>query len=112
MISQTLDGVDDKQLREIADRLKESGRAEVVVLATVNDGKASFVVSVRKESVNRGVNAGLLAKELAILIQGSAGGRPDFAQGGGKNISALPQALRDVEQIIKKLSIKTPHKPS
>ena len=46
----------------------------------------------------------------AMLIDGSGGGRPDFAQGGGKKIEALDRALNEVENIVKKLSVKTPHK--
>ena len=111
VISRRLEGGDEKQLRDIADRLKNDGRAEVVVLAAVHDGKVSFVVSVRKETVNRGVQAGQLAKEFAALVEGSAGGRPDFAQGGGKNPEALAHALEEVVPMIKKMTVKTPHKP-
>lgn len=112
LISQRMEGVDNNQLRDIADRLKKDNRADVVVLAVVNEDKVSFVVSVRKEEPGSSVNAGQLAKEVANLIEGSAGGRPDFAQGGGKNIGALGPALQDVGSLIKKLTVKTPHKPS
>ena len=109
-VSRRVEGVDEKQLRDVADRLKDSGRLGFVVIATVQEGKVSFVVSVQKDVAARGVHAGLLAKEIAVLIQGSGGGRPDFAQGGGKNPEALDHALSEVEAIVKKLSIKTPHK--
>jgi alanyl-tRNA synthetase len=111
VISQRMQDVDNNQLRDIADRLKKDGRADVVVLAAASDDKVSFVVSVRKDMPGSGVNAGLLARELATRIDGSAGGRPDFAQGGGKNIQALDPALKDVGTLIKKLTVKTPHKP-
>jgi alanyl-tRNA synthetase len=103
LISQRLEGGDDKQLRETADRLKNGKHADVVVLAAVNDEKVSFVVSVNKESAGRGVNAGQIAKEFAVLIQGSAGGRPDFAQGGGKNPEFLKTALGEVGTIVTKM---------
>ena len=51
-----------------------------------------------------------VAKEFAALIQGSGGGRPDFAQGGGKNIAELDKALAGVETILKHLVVKAPHK--
>jgi alanyl-tRNA synthetase len=109
-ISRRIDGVDEKQLREVADRLKESAGLGLVVIATVQEDKVSFVVSVQKDVATRGVHAGQLAKELAALIQGSGGGRPDFAQGGGKNVAALDSALGQVGTMVKRLSIKTPHK--
>ena len=57
------------------------------------------------------MQAGQLAKEFAALVEGSAGGRPDFAQGGGKNPEALAHALEEVVPMIKKMTVKTPHKP-
>ncbi len=110
VISQRLADVDDKQLREVADRLRDGAGAGVVVLASVNDDKVSFVVSVQKALTERGWHAGQIAKEFAALIQGSGGGRPDFAQGGGKNIAALDKALAGVENILKHLVVKAPHK--
>jgi alanyl-tRNA synthetase len=107
LIAKRLDGVDDKQLREVADRLRDSSAAGVVVLAAVNDGKVSFVVSVQKALTERGWHAGHVAREIATQIQGSGGGRPDFAQGGGKDIAALDKALAGVENILKHLAVKS-----
>jgi alanyl-tRNA synthetase len=107
LLSQRVDGLDEKQLREFADRLKDHDRLGLVVLATAREGKVNFVVSVSQEVADRGIQAGLVARELAALIQGSGGGRADFAQGGGKNITALDPALAQVEEIVKKLAVKT-----
>lgn len=107
LISKRLDGVDDKQLREVADRLKDSAAAGVVVLACVNEGKVSFVVSVQKTLNERGWNAGQIAREIANRISGSGGGRPDFAQGGGKDVAALDPALAALPDILKQLAIKS-----
>jgi alanyl-tRNA synthetase len=106
-ISQRMDGIDDKQLREIADRLRDSGNLDLVVIASVKEEKVSFVISVSKTAVERGLNAGSLARELASLLQGSGGGRPDFAQGGGKNLAALENALGQVGNFVKKLTVKS-----
>ena len=110
VILRRLDGVADKQLREVSDRLRDGAGAGVVVLASVQDDKVSFVISVQKNLTERGWNAGQIAKEFAALIQGSGGGRPDFAQGGGKNVAALDKALAEVETILKHLVVKAPHK--
>jgi alanyl-tRNA synthetase len=110
VVIRRLEGVEDKQLREVADRLRDKDAAGAVVLASVLDNKVSFVVSIQKNLTERGWNAGHVAKEFAALIQGSGGGRPDFAQGGGKDVAALDKALSSVEAILKQLSVKAPHK--
>ncbi len=107
LISKRLEGVDDKHLREVADRLKDSSAAGVVVLACVTDEKVSFVVSVQKALTERGWNAGHIAREIATRISGSGGGRPDFAQGGGKDVAALDKTLAEVEEILKHLAVKS-----
>jgi alanyl-tRNA synthetase len=106
LVSHRIDNLDEKQLREVADRLKDSAQLGVVVIATVREGKVSFVVSVAKDVTSRNVHAGHLAKEFAALLQGSGGGRPDFAQGGGKNPEALDAALAQVETLLKNLLTK------
>ena len=78
----------------MSDKIKEKERSAVVILATVSDGKASFIASVTDDLVKRGVNAGSIAKDLARLIDGSGGGRPNFAQGGGKAPDRLDSALK------------------
>jgi alanyl-tRNA synthetase len=110
VVIRRVDGVEDKQLRELADRLRDKDNAGAVVLASVLGDKVSFVVSIQKALTERGWHAGQVAKELAALIQGSGGGRPDFAQGGGKDVAALDKALASVETILKHLVVKAPHK--
>jgi alanyl-tRNA synthetase len=107
LIAKRVEGVDDKQLREVADRLRDSSAAGVVVLASVTDGKVSFVVSVQKALTERGWHAGHVAREIAAQIQGSGGGRADFAQGGGKNVAALDKTLAHVADILKHLVVKS-----
>lgn len=111
-VSHRIDGLDNKRLSEVADRLRDSGKLGLVLVASVQDSKVSFVVSTQKEISSRGLAAGAVAKEFAALIEGSGGGRPDFAQGGGKNVAELDHALAKVEDILKRLSVKTPHKPA
>jgi alanyl-tRNA synthetase len=108
VISQKLIGADGKQLAEAAERLRDKAGAGVVVLASVIEDKISFVVVVQKAFTERGWHAGQIAKEIAGQIQGSGGGRPDFAQGGGKDPGALDEALAHIEPILKKLLVKSP----
>jgi alanyl-tRNA synthetase len=107
VVTKRLEGVEDKQLREVSDRLRDGAGAGVVLLASVSGDKVNFVVSIQKALTERGWHAGHIAKEFAALIQGSGGGRPDFAQGGGKDVAALDKALSEVESILKRLVIKT-----
>jgi alanyl-tRNA synthetase len=103
IVAEQLEGLEDQQLREASDRLRDTGKLGVILLATAQEGKVAFVVSVQKDAAAKGLHAGKIAKEFAALIQGSGGGRPDFAQGGGKNPDALPGALAQAENLVKKL---------
>jgi alanyl-tRNA synthetase len=70
-------------LRNIADQIKRELGSGVVFLGSSAEGKLSFIVVVTQDLTAKGVDASALAKEAAALIGGKAGGRPDFAQGGG-----------------------------
>ena len=95
LLVQTLDGADANTLRETMDRLKDKLAPAVIVLATVEDGKAKFVVGVTRDLVDK-VNAGQLANHVAGQVGGKGGGRPDLAQAGGPDAAALPAALASV----------------
>jgi len=95
-----VDGVDARQLRDIADQLKEKIGSGVVVLASAGEGAVSLVASVSKELTRR-YHAGNIVKELAGIVGGGGGGRPDFAQAGGKEPAKIGAALRRAEEIIR-----------
>jgi alanyl-tRNA synthetase len=63
-----------------------------VVLAADHDGKVSLLVSVTKDLTDK-VKAGALVKELAPIVGGGGGGRPDFAEAGGKDASKIDEML-------------------
>jgi alanyl-tRNA synthetase len=95
-----VESVDGKQLRDIADQLKEKLGSGVVVLASVADSNVNLVASVSKELTKR-YHAGNIIKELAAMVGGGGGGRPDFAQAGGKDPSKLDAALKRAEELIR-----------
>src|SRR6266545_1969242 len=95
-----VDSVDGKQLRDIADQLKEKLVSGVVVLASAGDGNVNLVASVTKELTKR-YHAGNIIKELAGMVGGSSGGRPDFAQAGGKEPAKIDAALKRAEELIR-----------
>jgi alanyl-tRNA synthetase len=96
-----VDSVDAKQLRDIADQLKEKIGSGVVVLASAGADNVSLVASVSKELTKR-YHAGNIIKELAAIVGGGGGGRPDFAQAGGKEPARIGAALKRAEELIRK----------
>ena len=101
VVTRRVDGLDRTGLRELADQVKASLGSGIVVLAAEAEGKVSFVVSVSGDLTSR-VKAGDLVKRLGPIVGGGGGGRPDFAEAGGKKpeqidalLAAAPGAVTD-----------------
>jgi alanyl-tRNA synthetase len=94
-----LEGVEAKALRDTIDQLKNKLGSAVVVLAAEENGKISVAAGVTKDLISR-IKAGDLVKELTAKLGGKGGGRPDFAQGGGTDVAALPEALASVKATV------------
>ena len=92
------DGLDNATLRDTADQLRDRHGADVVVIGSVDDDTARLIVSVSKAA--NGLHAGNIIRDLAAHIGGKGGGRPDFAQAGGKNPAGLPAALAALAQVL------------
>ena len=88
-------GMDREQLRTMVDSLRVKWKSIVVVLASSEDSNVSIVSGVTKDLTSR-VHAGKLAGAVAQAVGGKGGGRPDMAEAGGKDPSALPGALAQV----------------
>lgn len=87
-------------MREMADQLRDRLAPAVVLLGSAaKDGKALLVCTVSKELTSR-IQAGKLIKEVASIVGGSGGGRPDFAQAGGSDGSQLDRAVESIYQLI------------
>jgi len=95
VLAANLDGADPKSLRDTVDQLKNKLGKAAVIVATVDGDKVSLVAGVTKGETDK-IKAGDLLKHVASQIDGKGGGRPDMAQGGGNNPSALPKALESV----------------
>ncbi|HTA44923.1 MAG TPA: alanine--tRNA ligase [Bryobacteraceae bacterium] len=87
--------LDRQQMRTLADELRNKWKSAVVVLGSIEDGNVSIVAAVTKDLTQR-VQAGKLVGTLAQAVGGKGGGRPDMAEGGGKNPAALPAALESL----------------
>ncbi|TMA55841.1 MAG: alanine--tRNA ligase, partial [Deltaproteobacteria bacterium] len=101
VVAGRVEGVDEKGLRDMADRLRDKLQPAVVVLGTVQGDRVSLLAAVSKEATQR-YHAGNILKQIAPLIGGGGGGRPDFAQAGGKDPTRLDEALQKVYELIEK----------
>jgi len=90
------------ELRNMADVLRGKLGSGVVVIGTRDEaeGKVTLLAAVSDDLVGR-VKAGALVKELAPLVGGGGGGRPDFAQAGGREPAKLPEALAAVPDAVR-----------
>ena len=90
---------DAKVMREQADRLMESLQSGIVALGARDEASARLVVKVSRDLTDR-FHAGRIIGEIAALVGGKGGGRPDMAQAGGKDPAGLPDALERVRELI------------
>ena len=94
--------LDKDALRGVADSLKARIKSGVVVLACTSDGKVQVVVAVTSDLTAR-IKAGQIVKELAPIVGGAGGGRPDFAEAGGKHPEKIDEMLEASKALIAKL---------
>ena len=102
VIAFDVEGVDVKTLREMVDKVKEKQSSAIIIIASKLQDKISFVISVSQDIVKQGYAAGKIAKQFASKIEGSGGGKPDFAQGGGKKTDNLKFVIENISQILVK----------
>jgi len=95
VLSVQVNGFDRAQLRTLVDSLRNKWKTAVVVLASTEDSNVSIVSGVTKDLTSK-VHAGKIVGVIAQAVGGKGGGRPDMAEAGGKDPSALAQALADV----------------
>ncbi|KAI0565948.1 alanine--tRNA ligase [Gracilaria domingensis] len=103
-----LDGLSSDSLKAAVENLSNSlGESAVVLLASENDGKVSFVCAVGKKAQKQGIGAGKLIGRVAKMCGGGGGGRPNFAQAGGKNVAKLGPALQHAEAVLEQAFVAT-----
>lgn len=100
LLAARADGVDVNNLRNLGDQLKDKLGEGVIILASSAEDKVNLIIMATDGAIKAGAHAGNLVKELAVLVGGGGGGRPNLAQAGGKNpagidalIEAAPKAL-------------------
>jgi alanyl-tRNA synthetase len=97
---------DKDALRGLADSLKAQIKSGVVVLASASDGRVQIVVAVTPDLTGR-IKAGQIVKELAPIVGGGGGGRPDFAEAGGKQPEKIDEMLDASRRVVEALLTKT-----
>lgn len=100
MLAMKADNVDANGLRNLADQLKEQVDGGVLVLACENDGKVNLIAAAGDKAMKAGAHAGKLIKEIASLVGGGGGGRPNMAQAGGKNPAGIEAALEKAVSVL------------
>jgi alanyl-tRNA synthetase len=100
VVTAVAEGVDSEGLRILADRFRDSNQTAVGVIGTINNGKPLIVAVVTKDLIARGLKAGDIVREVAKVVGGGGGGRPDMAQAGGKDPEKLPDALAIVPRLV------------
>ena len=99
VITRRVEGVDPRALREMADRMRQKYGSAVVAIGSVVDGKVAILVAVTPDLTSR-IKAGDIVKQIAPIVGGTGGGRPDFAQAGGRDPSRLDEALERVTALV------------
>ncbi len=100
MVTRRVSGLDKGALRTLADSLRDRLGSGVVVVVSENDGKVALVVSVSKDLTPR-VHAGRVVKAIAPIVGGNGGGRPDFAQAGGKLPDKIDALFAESEAVVR-----------
>ncbi|MDO8679473.1 MAG: alanine--tRNA ligase [Acidobacteriota bacterium] len=103
LIAREVVDVDQDSLRALADTLKSRLKSGVIVLAAaMPDGKVSLIASVTPD-LSKKAPAGQLVKQLAPIVGGGGGGRPDFAEAGGKDPAKIKDLLAEARVLVEKL---------
>lgn len=99
VVIQKVEDVDSEVLKDLVDNLSDNLSLEIVLLANVSNGKVVYV----SKNKSKKVKAGDLVKKAAIVTGGNGGGRPDFAQAGGKDLSKVDQSLVEVKKYLQEV---------
>ena len=102
LLATSLTGVDMNNLRELGDSLKEKMGEGVIVLASEFEGKVNLITMATPQAVEKGAHAGNLIREIAGLVGGGGGGRPNMAQAGGKNPGGIQDAITKAKEVLEK----------
>lgn len=99
-----VDNIDANALRDLGDKLKEKvGTGIIVIAGSAEGGKVNLIVMATDDAVKNGGHAGNLIKQLAPMVGGGGGGRPNMAQAGGKDPSNIDKMLAEAPSVLETL---------
>lgn len=101
LFTHKFDNVEANELRETADKIKNKNESCIILLASVINTKVLLVSLVTDDLIKKGYKAGDIVKEAAKITGGGGGGRPNFAQAGGKNPEKIKEAFEKIKEILK-----------
>jgi alanyl-tRNA synthetase len=107
MVARKVAGLEKGALRVLSDSLRDRLSSGVVVLASENDGRVALVVSVTKDLAGR-LHAGNIVKQIAPIVGGGGGGRPDFAEAGGKDPGKIDELLAKSREVVREMLDRAP----
>ncbi|MPN06543.1 Alanine--tRNA ligase [bioreactor metagenome] len=101
LLTKAFKDYDINDLRQISDDIKKSNKGYILVFATENGEKVTFMVSVTDDLLEKGYHAGNMIKQIAAAAGGGGGGKADMAQAGAKDPSKIQDAFKVAESLIK-----------
>ncbi|MBN1869629.1 MAG: alanine--tRNA ligase [Candidatus Omnitrophica bacterium] len=101
VISHVFKDIDIELLRRVSDLLKQKLKTSIILLGAHTQENASILLTVTDNLVKKGIKANDLIKEIAPLIDGSGGGRPQLAQAGSKEVKKVERAVKEANKLIK-----------
>jgi len=87
-------------LRDLSDRIRQQRKVDAVLLGARVDGRVQLVLNIDKALVERGLDAAQVIREISRLVGGGGGGRPDFAEAGGREPEKLGEALDAGQELL------------
>jgi alanyl-tRNA synthetase len=102
VFAKSVEDLDKGGMRHLSDTLMAKVKSGVVIIGNKNDGKVSFIVRVSDDLTDK-IRAGNIIKEIAPIVGGKGGGKPDMAEGGGTEPDKLSEAMDASYGVIEKM---------
>ncbi len=107
LLTAVVENTDADGLRSMLDKYREQVPSGVGVLGTVHNGRPIVIAMVTDDLVAQGLHAGNIVREVAQMMGGGGGGRPNLAQAGGKDVNRLPEAITAVVELVRTMLTTT-----
>ena len=104
IISVAINGATVDLLRDMSSRAVDTDPTTVIVLASINGDKVTFICGCGKDAVANGIKAGDIVRKVAQIAGGNGGGKPSMAMAGAKDVTKVDDAIIAVEGIVKEIA--------